>query len=332
MKKRLLLGLAFIFTSALVVQAQDVDVPGNLTMVDSTDTTGNILKGGGLFIHNFGPNNTFIGSNAGNLTMTGPFNTASGVAALRDNTTGSGNTASGASALLLNTSGNNNTASGVNALFNNTTGSNNIAVGVNAAGDLTVGSNNIHIGAPALAPDESNTIRIGTGGVHTRFFAAGVGTATVTGVPVLIAADGQLGVAPSSRRFKEDIRNMGQASSGLRRLRPVTFYYKQAQQGGPRQVQYGLIAEEVAAVYPELVEYSDTGEPFTVRYHLLSTMLLNEVQRQDRQIEEQRQQIHAQGAQIAELQAQLAAIAGRLKRLDRQELVAATASSPTPTP
>jgi len=103
---------------------------------------------------------------------------------------------------------------------------------------------------------------------------------------------------------------MGEASGGLRRLRPVTFYYKQApyrdgpgqaQQGGPRQLQYGLIAEEVAAVYPELVEYSDTGEPFGVRYHLLGAMLLNELHRQDRQIQ-------GQATQIAALEAQLQAL------------------------
>ncbi len=115
---------------------------------------------------------------------------------------------------------------------------------------------------------------------------------------------------------------------------PVTFYYKQAPQGGSRQLQYGLIAEEVAVVYPELVEYSD-GEPFTLRYHLLSSMLLNEVQRQDRQIQEQAAQIaelKAQTAQLAELKAQLVAIAGRLKRLDRQDLTAAATAGRPPTP
>jgi hypothetical protein len=117
---------------------------------------------------------------------------------------------------------------------------------------------------------------------------------------------------------------MGKASDGLRYLRPVTFYYKQAQEGGPRQLQYGLIAEEVEAVYPELVEYSETGEPLTVRYHLLPAMLLNELQKQYAQIaelqaERERQEIERreQAAQIAELKAELSRIANQLKQLDR---------------
>lgn len=109
---------------------------------------------------------------------------------------------------------------------------------------------------------------------------------------------------------------MAEASDGLRRLRPVTFYYKQTEPVGSRELQYGLIAEEVAAVYPELVEYSETGEPFTVRYQLLGPMLLNEVQKQDRQIREQQQQLQSQAAEVAELRAQVAAIAGRLKQQD----------------
>jgi hypothetical protein len=115
---------------------------------------------------------------------------------------------------------------------------------------------------------------------------------------VFVNSSGQLGVLSSSARFKEDIHDMGEASATLRKLRPVTFYYKPEVQSGPRELQYGLIAEEVAAVDPNLVAYSATGEPFTVRFQLLAPMLLNELQRQD--------------AQIAELQAQLAGIASRL--------------------
>ena len=143
----------------------------------------------------------------------------------------------------------------------------------------------------------------------------------------MVNNSGQLGVAGSSIRFKDEVRDMGEASSGLLRLRPVTFFYKQSEQSGPRQLQYGLIAEEVAEVYPELVEYSETGEPFTVRYHLLGSMLLNEVQKQDHQIHQQQARIAALeaqlqhreleqrelAAQIAELKAQWAGIAGQLK-------------------
>jgi hypothetical protein len=206
-----------------------------------------------------------------------------------------------------------------------TTGNANIAVGTGAGANLTTGSNNIDIGN--IAPsNESNTIRIGNSG-HTRFFATGIYAIPVAGSAVTVNSLGQLGVVPSSRRFKEDVRDMAQSSSGLRSLRPVTFYYKE----GPRELQYGLIAEEVASVYPELVDYSETGEPYTVRYHVLGSMLLNELQSQDRQIQAQAAQIaqleagrkrreverREQEAQIAALRAELKAIANRVNRLDR---------------
>jgi hypothetical protein len=109
---------------------------------------------------------------------------------------------------------------------------------------------------------------------------AGVAGATVSGVPVLInTATGQLGVASSSRRYKEDIQDMGDASNGLMRLRPVTFRYQKPFADGSKPIQYGLIAEEVAEVYPDLVAHSADGQIETVKYQVLDSMLLNEVQR-----------------------------------------------------
>src|SRR5258708_26105387 len=120
---RLLAALS-IFLPILAAEAQDVDVPGNLTMHDSADpTVGNVLKEGVPFLHNFGTDNTFIGKNAGNFTMSGPSNTAIGINALQNNSAGFHNTASGVSALFSNITGNNNTATGVSALASNTGGS-----------------------------------------------------------------------------------------------------------------------------------------------------------------------------------------------------------------
>jgi trimeric autotransporter adhesin len=148
-------AVLFCFLSLLSAEAQDVDVPGNLTMHDSTDVTvGNILKEGVPFLHNFGTNNTFLGSGAGNFTMTGIDNTASGAGALGSNTTGSNNTASGDQALFSNTSGNNNTAIGRFALFSNTTGSNNSASGAASLYLNTTGDANTATGIGAL---EGNT-------------------------------------------------------------------------------------------------------------------------------------------------------------------------------
>src|SRR5207244_8211271 len=135
----------------------------------------------------------------------------------------------------------------------NTTGINDIVIWFDAGFHLVGGSNNIYL-ANSPAADESNTIRIGTQNTQTSTFIAGISGTGVSGAAVFVNANGQLGVAPSSRRFKEDIRNMGDASSRLMQLRPVTFLYRPEFVAGPRTLQYGLIAEEVASVYPELVQ------------------------------------------------------------------------------
>lgn len=195
-----------------------------------------------------------------------------------------------------------NTAIGTSALRNNTTGGNNTAIGSRAGFNQTTGSNNIYVDNEGVAA-ESNTIRIGDS--QTRAFIReirGVTTGVANAVTVLIDSNGQLGTISSSRRFKEEIRDMAEASSSLLRLRPVTFRYKQHREAeGNRPLEYGLIAEEVANVYPDLVVYSRTGEVETVQYHKLTTMLLNEVQKQHQQLEKQR-------AENADLRARLARI------------------------
>ena len=199
--------------------------------------------------------------------ITAETNTALGIGALDSNTTGDRNTASGDSALFSNTTGSGNTASGDSALFSNTTGSENIAIGYLAGENNSTGNNNIHIGHSGF--NESNTIRIG-GASHDNAFIAGVQL-----VPV------------SSRQFKQDIHDMDKASSDLMRLRPVTFRYKKAYDSGEGRLQYGLIAEEAAEVYPELVVYDDTGKVKTVEYQKLPAMLLNELQKQHQVIQQQ---------------------------------------------
>jgi hypothetical protein len=213
---------------------------------------------------------------------TGGDNTANGSGALLGNSTGDGNTAIGNSALLNNISGNYNTGVGMYALQNNLTASNNIAIGYYAAANVSDGFSNIHIGSGGT-PTDHNTIRIGTPLVQTSFFVAGVNGVTTgnnDAVPVLIDSNGHLGTMISSRRFKEDIEDMGDASSGLLRLRPVTFRYKQPFADGSKPIEYGLIAEEVAEVYPDLVAHSADEQIETVKYQLLDSMLLNELKKQ----------------------------------------------------
>jgi hypothetical protein len=316
--------------------AGTITLAGNLALPVTSASVGVITLGGNRFAHSFGAFNTFLGVNAGNLTMSGTentasgayalsnnliglFNTAIGAGAMERNTTGNANTASGDSALRFNTSGsqdtasgnqaldsntfgNDNTATGFEALFNNTTGSSNtanghqallsnttgfgnIAIGDGAGGNLTTGNNNIDIGNVGIG-GEATTIRIGTSGTHTAAFIAGirgVTTGQADAVSVMIDSTGQLGTTSSSRRYKFDIASMGEATEGLMRLRPVTFRYLAHGDNAP--LQYGLIAEEVAEVYPELVARNKDGEVETVMYQFLAPMLLNVVQKQQQTID-----------------------------------------------
>jgi hypothetical protein len=259
---------------------------------------------------------------------TGGGNTATGFDALDHNTTGDDNTAAGADAMQGNTTGIENTATGKFALNNNTTGGSNIGIGSFAGDNLTTGDNNIDIGNEGRAA-ESNTIRIGTKGVQTRTVIAGINNSPVFGSPVVVNIYGRLGIQASSARFKRDIRDMGDASGRLMKLRPVTFRYKEDPAGTP---QYGLIAEEVARVYPELVSYGADGKVETVAYHLLPAMLLNEMQKQirenqrkDARIAALQQQLVAQQRQIGALQKETARIDTLTARLGALEQQARTA-------
>ena len=259
---------------------------------------GNTAIGWSALHSNTGIFNTAIGYDALVFNTTGLFNTAIGSGALNYNTTGHFNTASGDQALLFNTTGNHNTAIGFNALMNNTIGSGNIALGNKAGGDLTTGDNNIDIGNPGIVA-EANTIRIGRVGIQTATFIAGISGATVpTGVAVVIDTDGHLGTTTSSARFKENIQRMDKASEAVLALKPVTFRYKH--ELDPKGVpQFGLVAEDVEKVNPDLVARDEQGKPYTVRYEAVNAMLLNEFLKEHREVQEQK-------ATIAELKSALA--------------------------
>ena len=276
-----------------------------------------------LFSNTTGGSNTALGANALQSDTTGSGNTATGASALINNSTGMNNTANGYFALLnnnadnntasgflalfSNTTGGNNTASGVDALLSNTTGSNNIGFGFLAGSKLTSGSNNIDIGAnvPGVA-GEANTIRIGKSGTQKKTFIAGIrGVTVASGVGVIVSSSGQLGTVLSSARFKEAIRPMDTASEATLALQPVTFRYKHEldPDGVP---QFGLVAEQVEKVNPDLVVRDEDGKVNTVRYEVVNAMLLNEFLKEHRKVEEQEARLTRQEVTMTQLKSAVA--------------------------
>jgi hypothetical protein len=287
----------------------------------ASDTGGNTAAGTNVLPNHDGVNsgfgNTGIGRDALNANTTGNDNTASGRSALVSNTTGHENTASGRSALQSNTignfntangwtalvfnlAGNTNTATGARALYSNTTGSNNVAVGYNTLNALTSGSSNIALGTNAgknltsgganiyignngtAGGTESHVIRIGQ--TQTKTFIAGIAKTHMSGATVVIRANGQLGVVASSARYKMDIHDLSDASDRLAQLRPVSYQYKTE----PGVTHFGLIAEEVDKVMPELVVRDEQNRPETVQYHELIPLLLQQVRQLKAEVAELR--------------------------------------------
>jgi hypothetical protein len=270
-----------------------------------------------------GNDNTANGAWSLSLTTTGYDNTGNGAWSLYANTFGSDNTASGYQSLYNNTSGDYNTANGYASLFSTTTGAVNVGIGSfalysNNSGTSNIGignwagyynpagaSNNIDIGSYGWTSDDG-VIRIGSLGAQTAFYAAGINGAAISGpVPVYINSNGQLGTINSSIRFKEDVRDMAAASDGLMRLRPVTYRYKEPYADGSKPIDYGLIAEEVAEVYPDLVVKDVDGQIQTVQYQKLTPMLLNEVQKEHKLLEQQAETIQRLEKRLAALEAAL---------------------------
>jgi hypothetical protein len=340
----------------------DVIIDMNGFFAPPTDLSANTAIGVGSLANTSGSDNTAVGADALMNDTTGSYNTATGGGSMAANTSGYYNTASGIGALEANTSGSYNTAIGVNALYANngtsntafgfqalninTTGSNNLAFGESAGHSApATNSYSVYVGSPGTGSDVSGTIQIGTEGANGTTGStiqigvqgvqtggttiAGISGMNVTGSAVYVNSSGQLGIAVSSGRFKEDITDMGDSSSKLFQLRPVTYFYKPQYDDGSHLPQYGLIAEDVAKVYPEMVAYGNDGKVLTVKYQLLAPMLLNEVQKQHAEVqklndeldrrsldtEKQNQRAEQQDETIQKLQERLAALEALLGKV-----------------
>lgn len=261
-------------------------------------------------------NNTAEGTQALFNLTTGTNDTAIGFRALFHDTTGGWNTAEGSLALFFNTSGNFNTAVGWRSLFNNLSGSSNIAIGYNAGSNLA-GNNNIDIDNVGDSSD-FNTIRIGTEGLHHATFIAGINDTVLTGTAVCVSSNGQIGECnPSSERFKHDIESMNKASETIFALRPVTFRYNRDLD--PKEApQFGLVAEEVEKIAPDLVRYDSKGKVNGVRYEAINAMLLNEFLKEHRKVEDQASRIAEQEKAIKMLTASVKDQAAQIQKVSAE--------------
>ncbi|HEY7321235.1 MAG TPA: tail fiber domain-containing protein [Candidatus Binatia bacterium] len=315
---------------------QNNTADGTSALQSNTEGSDNTAVGRqALFSNTMGGSNTAVGDSALLSNTSGGVNTALGLQALENNTTGNRNTATGVSALGGNAAGNDNTAAGHEALqFNlsngntgvgsgalsqNTTGNNNTAVGLDAGDNLT-GDNNIDIGSGVQGvAGESNTIRIGSTDITDTFVRGISGTTVASGDAVLVASNGHLGTLTSSKRFKQDIKPMDKASEALFSLKPVTFRYKkEIDPAGTSQ--FGLVAEEVEQVNPDLITRDENGRVNSVRYDKVNAMLLNEflkehraVQRQEATIAELKRGIGSLTAIVKEQALQIQRVSAQLE-------------------
>jgi uncharacterized coiled-coil protein SlyX len=289
---------------------------GALALFSNTSGNNNTASGdSALFSNTVGHDNTATGVQALDHNTSGNNNTANGVSALFGNTNGDNNTAVGFNSLATNTHGGFNTAIGHAALFSNTTGDSNTAIGDVALLFNTTGSSNIALGdsAGANITTANNVICIGTDGANVSdscFIGNIFDQTSPSGVAVLINSNGRLGTMMSSRRFKDEIEPMEQASEALFSLKPVAFRYKQDLDPDCIQ-QFGLVAEDVEKVNPDLVVRDQEGKPYSVRYDQVNSMLLNEFLKEHRKVEEHQ-------AMIAELKSTVAQQQKRFAKQNRQ--------------
>ena len=271
------------FNTAVGAGALDLNTAGNNTAIGAA----------ALLFNTSGTQNTAIGTAALEFNESGNFNAANGAFALFSNTIGFNNSATGYQALFRNTDGIFNTATGAFALMNNVGGADNTADGYNALQNTT-GSDNTAIGyfAGANQTTGSGNVYIGQGVVgiagesNACYIKSIFGQTSADGIPVLINSDNKLGTATSSMRYKQDIMPMDKASAGILALKPVTFHYKK--ELDPRGIsQFGLVAEEVEKVNPDLIVRDKEGKPYSVRYDQVNAMLLNEFLKEHKKIEEQ---------------------------------------------
>jgi hypothetical protein len=291
------------FSTAIGADALHDNTTGGANTAIGADALGNNTAGNA---------NTANGAGALFNNITGSGNTANGYEALSSNTTGGGNAAIGPDALQNNTTGDGNTAIGPAALQNNSTGNNNIALGNSAGLFLMTGDDNIDIGNNGDAGD-FDTIRIGD--IQGAIYLAGIAGQIVGagGTTCYVDNDGKLGVVLSSRRFKTDIADMGAASEALLALRPITFHYK-PELDKTCTPQFGLVAEEVAKVNPDLVTRDAKGEVTTVRYEAVNAMLLNEFLKEHRTVQELKSTVATQEATISQQKKDFQAIASQQQK------------------
>jgi len=277
---------------------------GNLALTKNTTGFSNTAVGDTALRYNTaGVSNTAIGSQVLGLSG-GDGNTAVGDGAQFYTSTGEFNTAIGQNALTFTTSGNENVAVGHGALSQNATGSYNIGIGSVAGQKLSTGSHNIEIGNQGTATD-NRIIRIGELRTHKNTYMAGISGVTVAaGVAVIIDDKGHLGTVTSSARYKEAIKPMDKSSEAIFSLNPVSFRYKQ-KLDPQRILQFGLVAEEVADVNPDLVARDEDGKPYTVRYEAVNAMLLNEFLKEHKKVEDQANKIERLENQLQKMAARL---------------------------
>jgi hypothetical protein len=296
---------------------------GTAALLANTDGDSNTAVGVDALLNNTGGDaNTATGAEALISNIEGSFNTAAGFGALSLNVNGCCNTANGNNALFL-TTGSGNTAVGFFSLSNITTGSDNVAVGQNAGVNLTTSdSNNIDVGFNVGGvAGESNTIRIGNNDIADTFIRGISGTTIASGATVLVASNGHLGTVTSSQRFKENVTPMDKASEALFSLKPVTFRYRK--EIDPVSIlQFGLIAEDVEKINPDLVVRDEKGQINSVRYDQVNAMLLNEFLKEHRKVREleatlARQQDDFQ-SKLSKQEKQIAALASGLHRVSAE--------------
>jgi hypothetical protein len=269
-----------------------------------------------LFTNTTGSSNTAVGSGALYSDINDCCNTAIGRQALFSNSTGGMNTAVGEGTLADNTTGGNNTAIGADAILHNISGTGNIAIGVFAGQTLATGHDNIYIGNYQVSgQDESNTIRIGISQGTT--YITGISETPLVGAPVVVADSNQLGVQPSSARFKEQIEPMDKASETVFSLKPVTFHYKE-ELDSKRNAQFGLVAEDVENVDPDLVVHDKGGKPYTVRYDAVNAMLLNEFLKEHKAALEEHRKVEKLEATVAGLVAKVKGQAAQIQKVSTQ--------------
>ena len=308
--------------------ADDNTAFGAAALLFNVDGANNTAVGAATLLNNNGGfENTASGAFALSTNTGGVANTANGAFALFNNTGGQSNSATGSHALFSNTTANNNTANGTSALASNTTGAGNTAVGGNALSSSITGNGNIALGnnAGANVVTASDVTCIGSVGAdvsNSCFISRIFGATSTNGTAVFVNTDGRLGTITSSKRFKEDIKPMDKASEVLFSLKPVAFRYKK-EIDPAGTFQFGLVAEEVDQINPELVVRDKEGKPYSVRYDQVNAMLLNEFLKEHRQVEAQEHRIREQESNITRLKNEFETLNGQQQKeiqLLRQQL------------